>query len=595
MNNLNVQKAEQIYKSAEPTSAHQELWERDHKQVDPAQKMRLGPRKEQQAYNCERTVGTTFASRTYALFVMAPQGQLYTLCGFSQELDWRPLHFVQRIPAHRICKACGVLPRVTVFLPCRHVLCKSCYEQCLLDDGCACLLDSDQFLSEEAEWRDFPLENPLKWKSKATTKTKPLWWFATEDKDSDMEFRPRTDRAPHSRQERRRPLEARRQGSHWHGAPLKMIREKQAAFENVLANAIRLAQEGHNSNNLDGDSLTRSQHKHCQMASGPRQSGMATSEHQFTDGGVQREFLASVADSRGFVPFFDDPFKQGLVLSGGSMVALQKVHPPSVQLFPPQSRAACLEAASSYCPSPSESSTLQGIGGLSDVRMLSPAFPSDSDRWSQRSISRLFSHSTGGEEFDQASLSNHMSSVAEEGSQRGQPLSWARYNKLVAFLAAAAVVCISAVMVDMTWTILSHGNTRQLLGEARSPPGTEPTERAALHQYAPMLKWPPETEEKPLPKATPTFLNPDSEATVYREEVETPPVQVMVITQSPNKAATKKHAREPPRVTPYLPRLSTWKRRRTFTRRRAAAARRHRDIDAGSNRRAAPMRRPVSR
>lgn len=274
------------------------------------------------------------------------------------------------------------------------------------------------------------------------------------------------------------------------------------------------------------------------------------------------------------------------------MVALQKVHPPSVQLFPPQSRAACLEAASSYCPSPSESSTLQGIGGLSDVRMLSPAFPSDSDRWSQRSISRLFSHSTGGEEFDQASLSNHMSSVAEEGSQRGQPLSWARYNKLVAFLAAAAVVCISAVMVDMTWTILSRGNTRQLLGEARSPPGTEPTERAALHQYAPMLKWPPETEEKPLPKATSRFLNPDSEATVYREEVETPPVQVMVITQSPNKAATKKHAREPPRVTPYLPRLSTLKRRRTFTRRRAAAARRHRDIEARSNRRSAPMRRP---
>ncbi|XP_049511509.1 uncharacterized protein LOC119465199 isoform X4 [Dermacentor silvarum] len=93
---------------------------------------------------------------------MASQGKRYTLCGFDKELDWRPLHFVERVPAQRICNACGVLPRSTVFLPCRHVLCQSCYEQCLLDDGHSCLLDGDQFLSEEAEWRDFPLENLLK-------------------------------------------------------------------------------------------------------------------------------------------------------------------------------------------------------------------------------------------------------------------------------------------------------------------------------------------------------------------------------------------------------------------------------------------------
>ncbi|XP_049511507.1 uncharacterized protein LOC119465199 isoform X2 [Dermacentor silvarum] len=97
---------------------------------------------------------------------MASQGKRYTLCGFDKELDWRPLHFVERVPAQRICNACGVLPRSTVFLPCRHVLCQSCYEQCLLDDGHSCLLDGDQFLSEEAEWRDFPLENLLKRKVK---------------------------------------------------------------------------------------------------------------------------------------------------------------------------------------------------------------------------------------------------------------------------------------------------------------------------------------------------------------------------------------------------------------------------------------------
>ncbi|XP_075530931.1 uncharacterized protein LOC142564032 isoform X5 [Dermacentor variabilis] len=72
---------------------------------------------------------------------MASQEQRYTLCGFTGELDWRPLNFAERIPAHRICNACGVLPRVTAFLPCRHVLCNSCYEQCVLREGHACPLD----------------------------------------------------------------------------------------------------------------------------------------------------------------------------------------------------------------------------------------------------------------------------------------------------------------------------------------------------------------------------------------------------------------------------------------------------------------------
>ncbi|XP_070395722.1 uncharacterized protein [Dermacentor albipictus] len=322
---------------------------------------------------------------------------------------------------------------------------------------------------------------------------------------------------------------------------------------------------------------------------------MASREQRATEGGEQQEIFASVARSRGFVPFFEDPFKQGLVLSGGSMVALQKVHPPSVQPYPPQSRAEFRETASSYCPSPTESSTLQSIGGFSDVRMLSPAFSSQGDRWSQQSISRLFSHSTGGEEFDQASLSNHMSSLAEDIPQHGPPLFWWRHNKLVAFLAAAVVICISAVMVDMTWTILSRGNTRQLQGEARSHPYTEPTEGDSLHQYAPLLKLPSETEIKPFPKSTPRFSNSDSEATVYHKEVKKPPVRVMVITQSPSKVATKKRSRGPPRVTRYLSRLSTWKRRRTFIRVNEKTARRHGDIEAESSRRLAAMRRRPKR
>ncbi|XP_070383982.1 TNF receptor-associated factor 5-like isoform X3 [Dermacentor albipictus] len=92
---------------------------------------------------------------------MASQSKRHTLCGFTEDLDWRPLHFVEPIPAYRICDACGVLPRVTVFLPCRHVLCKGCYEQCVLDDGRACPLDGDQFREEDADWREFPLQNLL--------------------------------------------------------------------------------------------------------------------------------------------------------------------------------------------------------------------------------------------------------------------------------------------------------------------------------------------------------------------------------------------------------------------------------------------------
>ncbi|XP_050024531.2 uncharacterized protein [Dermacentor andersoni] len=103
---------------------------------------------------------------TYAPSAMASQGKRHTLCGFTEELDWRPLRFVEPVPAHRICDACGVLPRVTVFLPCRHVLCKSCYEQCVVDDGRACPLEGGQFLEEDADWREFPLQNLLRRKVK---------------------------------------------------------------------------------------------------------------------------------------------------------------------------------------------------------------------------------------------------------------------------------------------------------------------------------------------------------------------------------------------------------------------------------------------
>ncbi|KAL1472702.1 hypothetical protein MTO96_039160, partial [Rhipicephalus appendiculatus] len=93
---------------------------------------------------------------------MALRDQRYTLSGFSKELDWRPLHFVDSIPAHRICNACGLLRRVTVFLPCRHVLCNACYAQCLSDKAHSCPLDGEPFLEEDAQRGEFSSDSLLK-------------------------------------------------------------------------------------------------------------------------------------------------------------------------------------------------------------------------------------------------------------------------------------------------------------------------------------------------------------------------------------------------------------------------------------------------
>uniref|UniRef100_A0A6M2CNC0 Putative tnf receptor-associated factor 6 ovary overexpressed n=1 Tax=Rhipicephalus microplus TaxID=6941 RepID=A0A6M2CNC0_RHIMP len=103
---------------------------------------------------------------------MAVQEQRYTLFGFSKELDWRPLHFVDSIPAHRICNACGLVHRVTVFLPCRHVLCNSCYAQCLSDKVHGCPIDGDPFLEEDAQRGEFPLDSLLKRKVKCWNEDK---------------------------------------------------------------------------------------------------------------------------------------------------------------------------------------------------------------------------------------------------------------------------------------------------------------------------------------------------------------------------------------------------------------------------------------
>ncbi|KAL1478422.1 hypothetical protein MTO96_016262 [Rhipicephalus appendiculatus] len=329
------------------------------------------------------------------------------------------------------------------------------------------------------------------------------------------------------------------------------------------------------------------------MASGPRPSPIVTSEQHSVNDSRPRAMLPFPGNSKGFVPFFDDPFKQGLVLSGMSTVALQTAPPLSLQPSPPQSRPEFLKSAESCYTSPSESDTFHSVaGGFSDVPRLSPVISSDGERWSQRSVSRLFSHSTGGEEFDEASLSNRMSSVAEECHERNQWLAWSRYNKMVAFVAAAAVVCVSAIMVDMTWTVLSRGNTRQLLEEVHGAVSTETSGGDTLLQNAPMVKWPSATKMKPSLNATTSFLNRGTESTIFVEDDVKAPVQLTTNTQSLSNATVQEHAGETPRKTAVRPRQLPLKRSRT--RRSAATPPHHQQIAVRPLMRGPPMRKPVN-
>ncbi|XP_077492151.1 uncharacterized protein LOC144103260 [Amblyomma americanum] len=45
---------------------------------------------------------------------MATEGRLYTVVGFTPELDWRPLHFVGPLPRVRACSACSLVRPKTV-------------------------------------------------------------------------------------------------------------------------------------------------------------------------------------------------------------------------------------------------------------------------------------------------------------------------------------------------------------------------------------------------------------------------------------------------------------------------------------------------
>ncbi|KAK8767926.1 hypothetical protein V5799_005291 [Amblyomma americanum] len=72
------------------------------------------------------------------------------LSGFGSIVDWRPLQFVEHLPGIRICGLCGVVARLTMLLPCSHILCQTCY-RLVLDTNLSCPVDKRKVGEDEVQ------------------------------------------------------------------------------------------------------------------------------------------------------------------------------------------------------------------------------------------------------------------------------------------------------------------------------------------------------------------------------------------------------------------------------------------------------------
>ncbi|KAH6942205.1 hypothetical protein HPB50_001774 [Hyalomma asiaticum] len=74
-----------------------------------------------------------------------------TVFGFGCDLDWRPTSFVNAFPSTRHCSVCGLIPPATAMMPCRHLLCHTCYARSVTRSN-QCPLDMEDFQEDDVVW-----------------------------------------------------------------------------------------------------------------------------------------------------------------------------------------------------------------------------------------------------------------------------------------------------------------------------------------------------------------------------------------------------------------------------------------------------------
>ncbi|KAH9384350.1 hypothetical protein HPB48_026357 [Haemaphysalis longicornis] len=93
---------------------------------------------------------------------MAHARQEFALVGYSNDLDKKPLKFVEPIPPSLVCSACGNIPRLMYCLLCGHSLCEPCYGNCVTPSECVCPLDGEVSAPADVISRKYPAENLLR-------------------------------------------------------------------------------------------------------------------------------------------------------------------------------------------------------------------------------------------------------------------------------------------------------------------------------------------------------------------------------------------------------------------------------------------------
>ncbi|KAL1485777.1 hypothetical protein MTO96_047221 [Rhipicephalus appendiculatus] len=94
---------------------------------------------------------------------MPDRGGLRTLhqpCEWVSGANWRPTRFQDDSTVYKYaCRVCHVIPRMTVRLPCSHILCEQCMTGCVVQDGGrVCPVDAKPFREDEYKRQQFPLK-----------------------------------------------------------------------------------------------------------------------------------------------------------------------------------------------------------------------------------------------------------------------------------------------------------------------------------------------------------------------------------------------------------------------------------------------------